>query len=122
MVSRVPMTIFLVTAVTAWGQVDANEFFEKRVRPVLTSRCSSCHITDQLRGFAAAGKLIPRITSTDPKVRMPANQPPLADQEIADLRDWVKSGASWPSASASGAKQHWAFQPLRKPTPPEVKT
>ena len=55
----------------------------------------------------------------------------LEDEAIADLVTWVGMGAPWPSgpsnaptsaASASEAHaEHWAFQPVTDPTPPEVK-
>ncbi|MFO0909495.1 MAG: PSD1 and planctomycete cytochrome C domain-containing protein [Isosphaeraceae bacterium] len=55
----------------------------------------------------------------------------LADREIAALSDWVRMGAPWPRARSqaatvspnadSSAKRHWAFQPIRKTTPPVVR-
>jgi cytochrome c553 len=56
----------------------------------------------------------------------------LNPRQIADLSAWVKMGAPWPSATTVevkdtklstvvSGKDHWAFQPLRNPVPPEVK-
>ncbi|MFZ4610336.1 MAG: DUF1549 domain-containing protein, partial [Gemmataceae bacterium] len=53
-------------------------------------------------------------------------------KQIADLSSWVKMGAPWPTTVAAEVKDtksgptvlgkdHWAFQPLRNPVPPEVK-
>ncbi|MEN9672224.1 MAG: hypothetical protein RL553_489, partial [Planctomycetota bacterium] len=53
-------------------------------------------------------------------------------KQIADLSSWVKMGAPWPTTVAAevkdtksgptvSGKDHWAFQPLRNPVPPEVK-
>lgn len=53
-------------------------------------------------------------------------------RQIADLSTWVKMGAPWPSTTTvevkdtklgptALGKDHWAFQPLRNPVPPEVK-
>lgn len=57
----------------------------------------------------------------------------LADDEIAALEQWVRDGAVWPggarqSAPALGdqeairraAREHWAFQPVRRPAVPAV--
>ena len=66
----------------------------------------------------------------------------LSDSEIAALAQWVKEGAIWPTTTASAdpqpkpeqttaavkrpileaGKSFWAFQPIRDPSPPEVKT
>ncbi len=65
--------------------------------------------------------------TTDPKMPPKGKLPA---QAIADLTTWVKLGAVWPDkdnavakASADdGWKKHWAYQPIRKPTVPPVKT
>jgi hypothetical protein len=55
----------------------------------------------------------------------------LNDAEIAELTDWVRSGATWPGstttrppaspAASMNAKDFWAFQPPGDPPAPEVK-
>ncbi|MDC0218767.1 PSD1 and planctomycete cytochrome C domain-containing protein [Verrucomicrobia bacterium] len=56
----------------------------------------------------------------------------LNGEQIADLTEWVKRGAPWPKESvASGTQkefnlaerraEHWAWQPVKKQTPPKVK-
>jgi hypothetical protein len=57
----------------------------------------------------------------------------LPDPAVAALTQWVKMGALWPEASrpaasavagdpiAEARRSHWAFQPVRRPTPPAVK-
>ncbi len=65
---------------------------------------------------------------TDPKLKMPVGGK-LKDQEIADLRSWVKSGAVWPETPPVTSspdvgidpkrREFWSFQPLAKtPLPP----
>lgn len=60
----------------------------------------------------------------------------LTDEEISTLSEWVKFGLPWPSAASAPietkmsaadlAKEHrqthWAYQPVRRPEPPEVRS
>ncbi len=56
----------------------------------------------------------------------------LSATQIADLTEWVKRGAPWPKEAVAGDTQkkfnlaerkakHWAWQPVKKQTPPKVK-
>jgi hypothetical protein len=56
-----------------------------------------------------------------PKKKLPA-------EVIADFEQWIRMGAPMPadqpgyaSSSVSAGRQHWAFQPLRRPSVPEVR-
>ncbi len=76
--------------------------------------------------------LIQAVSYSDEDLQMP---PPdhggkLTDQQIADLTEWVRRGAPdprVPAMTASGVtyggagKEHWAFQPVKKPGVPAVK-
>lgn len=74
--------------------------------------------------------LIQAIRYQDEDLRMPPEDHGgrLTDQQVADLEEWVRRGAPdprVPAATASGhyggvGRQHWAFQPLARPTPPEI--
>jgi mono/diheme cytochrome c family protein len=134
---------------------DDGEFFEARVRPVFAKNCYACHTNSMMGGLrldsAAAvqkggksgppivpGKpeeslLIQAIRQTHARVKMPPSGK-LTDKEIADITEWVKSGAAWPegvkapetpqtSEYVITAEQRafWSFVPVRKPAVPQVK-
>ena len=74
--------------------------------------------------------LIKAVRYTDPEFSMPPKKTggKLPDEKIAILEEWVKMGAPMPSGGAAKltgltgkAREHWAFQPVTKPTVPEVK-
>ncbi len=72
--------------------------------------------------------LIKAVRYTDPDLQMPPKDKKLSVQQIADLEAWVKMGAPDPRLASAApkvwrdsGKDHWAWQPLTKPTVPEVK-
>src|SRR6185295_7471243 len=102
------------------------EYFEKKIRPVLTERCFSCHSTqaeklkgslylDSREGVMKGGDTGPAIVAGDPKksllmkavhwvdddLKMPPKKK-LAAEQIADLEAWIRMGAPW-GASAKAA-------------------
>ncbi len=111
------------------------EFFEKRVRPVLVERCYKCHSATSeklkgglhldsraglLKGGDTRAALVPgepekslfieAIRYGNPDLQMPPKGK-LPDTQIADLVEWVKMGAPWPAeagvTSASGSKKEF---------------
>ncbi len=95
------------------------EFFEKKIRPVLATRCHQCHGPDKQKGglrldshalVMAGGELGPEIVPgkpgesrlieavryENPDLQMPPKGK-LQEQEIADLTRWVAIGSPWPS-------------------------
>jgi hypothetical protein len=97
------------------------EFFEKRVRPILSENCYGCHSAntkaagdlrvDDLNGLLTGGNngpavvpgdpdkslLIQRITHTEQRLLMPKESDPLNEGQIADLRTWISDGVAWPA-------------------------
>lgn len=74
-------------------------------------------------------ELVRRVAETDESLRMPPEEAgeALSPDEIKALRHWIASGAPWPAADQPGAdavnalaRDHWAFQPIDQPAPPEV--
>ncbi len=108
--------------------------FNRDVRPILADKCFACHGPDEshrkagLRldleaealghviqpGDPEESELIERIDATDADQRMPPPDAPkqLTDEERATLREWIAQGARW--------QQHWAFEPVMRPDPPDV--
>jgi len=128
------LVVFTVCGSTA---ALGNEFFEKKIRPVLAEQCYACHSAkiktpmgdlrlDTAQGLASAaqGKLMAAIGYTDLKLRMPP-QGKLAPEVIADFQKWIEMGAphtlgeNKTEASKTidweEARQFWAFQPLNPP-------
>jgi mono/diheme cytochrome c family protein len=100
---------------------DASDFFETRIRPVFAKNCYACHTDSKMGGLRldssesvkqggksgppiVPGKpdeslLIQAIRQTHDRIKMPPSGK-LNEQEIADIAEWIKSGAVWPVGSA----------------------
>src|SRR5882672_9332041 len=103
------------------------EFFEKKIRPILTTKCFACHTNSKLGGLRLdsresilqGGKSGAAIVPGDPdsslliqavsrqheRLKMPPTGP-LDPTEVADLKAWVKMGAVWPNQA----------EPTRRPS------
>jgi mono/diheme cytochrome c family protein len=101
------------------GPIDFNE----QIRPIMSSGCFACHgpdanmrkaglrldyadpaeakLADNPNGHAIVpghpeeSEVIRRITSTDPKVRMPHDAQPLKPEQIQLIAQWIKQGAPY---------------------------
>ncbi|GAA5129457.1 PSD1 domain-containing protein [Luteolibacter yonseiensis] len=97
------------------------EFFEKKVRPILTENCYNCHSADTkaagglrvddlnglldggdegpalVRGDVENSLILKRVNHTTERLRMPRESDPLTPGQIADLTTWVRDGAAWPA-------------------------
>lgn len=82
-------------------------------------------------GHPEKSLLITALSHGDEKLKMPPKQK-LSDEQISDLTKWVKDGAAWPEVRVAvpskpdaryekTRKEHWAWQPLSRPTVPTVK-
>jgi hypothetical protein len=117
--------------------------FNEHIQPILSENCYHCHGPDAktrapkdaplrldheadafaprengkpviVKGNPDDSLLIKLIKSTDPDEKMP---PPeghkvLTARDIALLEEWVHQGAVY--------EEHWAFSPVKNPTPPEA--
>jgi len=78
--------------------------------------------------------LIKAVLYDDNDLKMPPSKK-LSPDQLAVLSDWIKMGAPWPEADKSSPaparkgemqvtdkdRQHWSFQPVKRPTLPKVK-
>jgi hypothetical protein len=146
---RVPTLVPLaLTVIQLTRFAVAGDLFRDRVAPVLEKRCVSCHgetttgaglnlTTPQglLKGGANGPAIVPgkpdeslivdMIEGEQPE--MPKKGPRLSTAEVASVRSWVEQGAHWPAGVVLKDRRFdgqgwWAFQPLRRPTVPAVKS
>ena len=121
--------------------VDADaEFFEKRIRPLISAECVSCHGSekqkgglrlDSLEGLQRGGDsgkvvdtedpdkslLLKAVRRSDPDFQMPPKKALGADQ-VGSLESWIKMGVPWPESAEKlkgelnwdDARKFWSFQ------------
>jgi hypothetical protein len=114
--------------------------FNRDVRPILSENCYKCHGPDtkarqadlrfdtkdgifaaleEGRHAVVAGNLSKsglweRVTASGKDKMPPAKSgKKLTPREVAILKKWIEQGAPW--------QGHWAFLPVRRPAPPEVR-
>ncbi len=137
---RFSLAMIAAFAVCAPAATNPPVDFQRQVRPILSDKCFLCHGPDKGTRMAdlrldiqegalaqrkngvpiVPGKpdeslLIKRIYSDNPNFRMPPtfSHRTLTAEQKDTLRRWIEQGATW--------KQHWAFIPPVKSTPPAVK-
>jgi hypothetical protein len=152
-----PLAVLVLPACVAAAEPtrEQADYFEKKVRPILTAHCFECHsragkargglrldsLASALKGGDAGPALAPgkpndsllvrAVEYHERRPRMPPSGK-LADEQVAVLREWVRLGAPWPGGSETKKarprgtisdedRRWWAFQPLGKATPPEVR-
>jgi hypothetical protein len=119
--------------------------YKRDILPIISTKCFRCHgMKKQEGGLRLDGKkrfleggdsgpavqlgksnqseLMRRVTTDDENTRMPSEGAPLSKKQIALLRNWIDQGAKGISdvATTGDTSGHWAFQPIRRPTPPNV--
>lgn len=142
---------------TACGQtanVDTDfRFFESRVRPILVRHCYECHSgqsgssegnlrLDSRQALRTGGDrgpavvpghpdrslLLIAVSHADPDLTMPPRRAKLSDAVVADLRQWIESGAPdprdestvRPNAVQKADRDFWAYQSPSKPDIPHI--
>ncbi|WP_019988686.1 DUF1553 domain-containing protein [Rudanella lutea] len=129
-------TVVLLSSFSMLGVFEQKVDYNTQIKPILNKQCIACHGgVKKTAGFsllfrhealaptksgkpaivpgdADASEMIRRLTLDDPKERMPLDGPPLSEEEIQLLRDWVDQGAEW--------GDHWAYTPVEKPEVPRL--
>jgi hypothetical protein len=101
--------------------LEAEDYFETRVRPVLVEKCMGCHGADKqkaglrvdsLQALLAGGESGPAIVAGNPESSRLVHainyttgtlMPPdakLPQEEIEAITEWVRMGAPWPESAA----------------------
>ncbi len=122
------------------------DFFETSVRPLLLTECIRCHgdkkqwaglRLDSRHRMLTGGESGPAIIPGKPAEsllieavqRTGLEMPPdkeLSPEQVKILIKWVEMGAPWPDQpneetdTNQAARDHWALQPIKKVTPPDV--
>jgi len=112
------MVLLALTSPSQTGLADEHaDFFESRIRPLLTQHCWECHsrkAEGELRldsregmlkggdrgrsvrpGAAAESLLLSVVSGENADLQMPP-EGELSEQEIQDLKHWIDQGAIWP--------------------------
>jgi mono/diheme cytochrome c family protein len=113
-------TIDRVTAEAASSDLDAAHRFHDVVLPILREECFRCHGDKDKGGLRlhtreaaleggdsgsgavvpgdpVASDLIVRVATDDKDERMPPTDDGLEEEQVAALREWIRSGANWPA-------------------------
>jgi Protein of unknown function (DUF1553)/Protein of unknown function (DUF1549)/Planctomycete cytochrome C len=142
--------LILIARPARTAEPEGDRFYREKIRPVLEASCFGCHSAtatkvkgglrlDSREGLLQGGDTGPSVVLGKPGespliqairhedgLEMPPKKPKLADPVIADFEHWVDMGMPYPGSDASitpldDARRHWAFQPIKKGTPPEVR-
>ena len=144
----IAMCIAVLAAMSGRGVADdRSDFFENTIRPILVEQCSGCHgakkhsgglRVDSLAALRKGGdtgpavvpgrsarSLLVQAVERSEDLAMPPDNP-LAKHQVDALRHWVDQGATWPKEFAQlpsmddrSGRDHWAFQPVRRPQVPD---
>ena len=148
MIRLAQRTIVLLAMVAAPGSVEAAppksvDLFRKQVVPIIQRRCIRCHNRAERKGefslqtrqefeesgFVEAGvpkesHLLDVLLPADGKrAEMPKDGDPLSAADVRVIRDWIKSGATWPNdfeihPALVTDTDWWSLRPIVRPDVP----
>lgn len=117
---------------------EEESFFETKIRPVLATRCVSCHGPEKQAGAIRldSREAVSAVASDGGLLEVLRGQggAPAAcvlESRLAEaFAHWISRGLPWPESATvtsledrtAAASQHWAFQPVRSPPIPPGST
>ena len=123
------------------------DLFSESVYPILRQNCFECHGPDKrkgglrldrkreamlggdsgpviIAGDSLKSSLYRLIANIEDGKQMPPKGDLLPSESIATIKQWIDSGAVWPTSLADGLNElqpkHWAFQTPKRPIPPLI--
>jgi mono/diheme cytochrome c family protein len=134
----------VIWMVSGWSVAsEADIDFARQVAPILSEHCVRCHSPGNQKGDislatgkhlvdndlvvvgdADASHLIDLVTAAEGETpAMPKDATPLAEADVAILRQWIEQGAIWPDDVVIREKSKadttwWSLQPVREVLPP----
>jgi hypothetical protein len=132
--------VIVVSAVPGRSQAPKKVDFAHDILPLLKARCAECHTNGTYKGSlsldtrqdilkakaavpgkSAASEMVQRITSKDPKKRMPPKGDALAAKEIELFRTWIDQDLPWEEGFTFKAGTYAAPLKPRRPTLPAAR-
>lgn len=118
--------------------------FESKIQPLFQKHCYRCHNNREASGnfsvesvdafFAFQSKtpdariskvLLEVVTPSNGEARMPQDAPPLTNQELASIQQWLAKGAHWPPEIRLSPPEFtdldwWSYNPIERPKIPKA--
>ena len=144
-VSMQPLLKFALGLATTSILTAAPVDYLREVKPILAENCYRCHGASQQKGGlridtaslalkggehgkgfkpgkSAESLIVQAVMGTHESIsQMPYKKPPLSDEQIGLIAQWIGQGALAPADEAPQANAHWAFVPPKRVAPPPVK-
>src|SRR6266700_5623987 len=132
---QLKLSVALFTLARLLPAQEPGEFFESRVRPVLSKNCFACHTDSKLGGLQLDSRdhllkggnsgpaivpgqpesslLIQAVRRSHDRFKMPP-QGKLSDEDVSNLAAWVKMGAVWPQSAPAAASAEYKIRPEQR--------
>ncbi len=140
------MLAWPVLLAVATASADDGALFRERIAPIFERHCVRCHQGEEPKGglaltdgtnLLAGGESGDAVVAGTPddsllfqyvqgeQPEMPKDSPPLAAEEVADIRRWIAAGAVWPADLTLRDKRAidgdwWSLSPLARVDPPAL--